>query len=172
MKTRITGIFAAAIVMIVFSTNAFGQASATANASASIVAPIAISNTTALSFGNVAVSTSPGTVVLVPAGTRSATGGVTLPGTTGTVTAAVFNVTGTPAYTYTIALPASITVTRTTGTETMTVDTFTSDPSVTGTLDGTGAQELRVGATLNVAGSQVAGIYESTAPFTVTVNYN
>ena len=172
MKTRILSFFAAAIVMIAFSVNAFGQASATANASASIVSPIAITNTSAMSFGNAAVSTSPGTVVLAPAGTRSATGGVTLPGTTGTVTAAVFNVTGTPAYTYTISLPASITVTRLLGTETMTVDNFTSTPSGTGTLSGTGTQELRVGATLNVAGSQVAGTYESTAPFTVTVNYN
>ncbi len=168
MKTRILSFFAAAIVMIAFSVNAFGQANATATAAAEIVSPIAISLTTNMSFGNVAVNASPGTVVLAPAGTRSATGGVTLPATTGVVAAAVFAVTGTTDYTYTITLPASVIVDN--GGATMTVNNFTSDPSGTGTLTG-GAQTLRVGATLNVAGGQATGTYTS-APFTVTVNYN
>ena len=54
----------------------------------------------------------------------------------------------------------------------MTVDTWTSTPSGTGTLSAGGSQTLTVGATLNVAGSQVAGTYVSGTPFTVTVNYN
>jgi hypothetical protein len=61
--------------------------------------------------------------------------------------------------------------TITDGTNTMTVGTWTSTPTPTGTLTG-GTETLSVGATLNVAGSQPAGVYVSGAPFTVTVNYN
>jgi hypothetical protein len=53
----------------------------------------------------------------------------------------------------------------------MTVDTWTSTPTPTGTLTG-GTQTLTVGATLHVAGSQLAGVYSSATPFDVTVNYN
>jgi hypothetical protein len=124
-----------------------------------------------MDFGNVAVNASSGTVVLAADGSRTATGGVTLPGTSGTVTAASFDVAGEGAYTYSITLPSSVTITRNSGTETMTVDAFTSSPSSTGTLTA-GAQTLTVGATLNVGASQVPGTYVSGTAFTVTVSYN
>lgn len=54
----------------------------------------------------------------------------------------------------------------------MTVTAFTSTPTPTGTLDGTGAQTIDVGATLNVSANQPSGTYISGTPFTVTVNYN
>jgi len=111
-----------------------------------------------------------GTVVLTPAGTRSVTGDVTLPAVTGTVTAATFDVTGEANFTYSITLPAAA-ITITNGTDNMDVDTWTSNPTPTGTLDGTGAQTLSVGATLNVAGGESSGVYTG-GPFTVTVNYN
>ena len=53
----------------------------------------------------------------------------------------------------------------------MDVDTWTSSPTPTGTLDGTGAQTLSVGATLTVVGGESSGLYTG-GPFTVTVNYN
>ena len=163
---------ATAILMIAFSATMFGQAIASATASARMVTPIAIANASDMDFGNIAVSTSAGTVVLATAGTRSATGGVTLPATTGTVTAASFNVTGEGTYTYAITLPTTYTITETVGSvETMTVNTFTSDPSGTGALTA-GAQTLNVGATLNVAASQLAGTYTNATGFDVTVNYN
>lgn len=160
-----------AIVMIAFTVSTFGQVSATATATATIVTPIAIANAGNMNFGNIAVSAAPGTVVLAPAGTRTVTGGVTLPVTAGTVSQAIFNVTGTPAYTYAITLPSAAT-TVTSGTNTMTVTTFTSTPNATGTLSGTGTEVLNVGATLNVAANQASGTYVSGTPFTVTVNYN
>jgi hypothetical protein len=160
-----------AVLFTGMATAVFGQASATSNASATIVGPIGITNTTAMNFGNVAVSTVAGTVVMTPAGVRSITGGCTLPAITGTVAAAVFNVTGAANYTYVITLPAAAT-TITSGANNMTVDTWTSTPSGTGTLSAGGSQTLSVGATLNVAGSQAAGTYVSGTPFTVTVNYN
>lgn len=166
---KLIGLF---VLLIIFSAGAFAQTgvSATANASATIITPIAITNTSAMNFGNVAVNNNPGTVVLTPAGARSATGGCTLPATAGTVSAAAFTVTGIASATYSITLPAGAT-TITSGTDNMTVDTWTSSPTPTGTLTG-GTETLTVGATLNVAADQPAGIYTSGTPFTVTVNYN
>jgi hypothetical protein len=168
---RISKFFALAIVMIAFSTATFAQVSATATAAATIVTPIAIANATDMNFGNVAVSGVAGTVVLTPAGTRSASGGVTLPASIGTVTAATFDVTGTANATYSITLPAAL-ITITSGANSMDVDTWTSTPTPTGTLDATGAETIGVGATLNVGGGQPSGSYLSATPFTVTVNYN
>jgi Domain of unknown function (DUF4402) len=159
-----------AILMFALTAATFAQVSATATASATIVGPIGITNSANMSFGNVAVSAALGTVVLAPAGTRTVTGGCTLPVITGTVTAAAFNVTGAANYTYAITLPGSVTITD--GTNNMTVDTFTSNPTPTGTIGAGGSEALTVGATLHVAGSQVAGTYTTAAPFSVTVNYN
>lgn len=156
--------------MLAFSISTFAQASATASASAFIVTPISIANTVDMDFGNVAVASTGGTVVLATDGTRTSTGGVTLPVIAGTVTAATFTVTGNPAYTYGITLP-SADVTISNGTENMIVNTFTSDPSGTGTLTG-GTETLRVGATLNVNANQDPGAYTTATEFTVTVNYN
>ncbi len=168
---NITKILAIAIVALGFATTSFAQVTATATASGTIVTPIAIDNAGDLNFGNVAVSATAGTVILAPAGTRTITGGVTLPVVPGTVTAAQFDVTGTPDYTYAITLPSTAT-TVTSGGNSMSVDAFTSMPNVTGVLDGAGKQTISVGATLNVGAAQAAGIYTSGTPFDVTVNYN
>jgi len=160
-----------AIAIFGFTAVSFGQVTGTATATGTIVTPIAIANAGNMNFGNVAVSATAGTVILAPAGTRTLTGGITLPVITGTVTAAKFNVTGTANYTYSITLPTTAT-TVTSGGNTMTVTDFTSTPTPTGLLNGSGAQEIQVGATLNVAGSQAAGTYISGTPFEVTVNYN
>lgn len=173
---QISKILGTLIVMFAFSAATFAQVQATAEASAYIVSPIAINKTVDLNFGNVAVSASPGTVVLTPmAGlpTRTPSGGVTLPATTGSPTAAAFHVTGTPAYTFSIAIsPASVTISN--GAVTMTVDGFVSAPTVGagGTLDGTGALDVYLGGTLNVAGGQAAGLYTNATAVTMTVNYN
>jgi hypothetical protein len=161
----------AAFALIAFSSSAYAQATATATATATIVTPISITEVTNMNFGNVAVQTATGgTVVMTPAAVRTPSGGVTLPVTVGTVTAASFTVNGQGAYTYAITLPASA-VTLTNGANTMTATAFTSTPSATGALTA-GTQTLNVGATLNVAAAQVAGVYVSGTPFSVTVNYN
>jgi hypothetical protein len=170
MKTG-TKLILSAIVMLVSVTGAFAQATASATATATIVTPISITKTVDMNFGNVAVQTATGgTAVLTPAGSRSATGGVTLPATTGTVTAASFTVNGQGAYTYAITLPSTA-LTITSGANNMTVTAFTSTPSATGALTA-GTQTLTVGATLNVAAAQAPGVYVSATPFDVTVNYN
>ncbi|MFA5820281.1 MAG: DUF4402 domain-containing protein [Bacteroidales bacterium] len=167
-----TKFFALAVVILGFSANSFAQVSATATASATIIAPISISKTVDINFGNIAVGTTGGTVVLLPAGTRSATGGVSLPSAIpGTVTAATFTVTGEGANTYSITLPSTYTITKTGGSATMIVNTFTSNPPSSGTLTS-GSQTLKVGATLTVNASQVGGVYTNTTGFPVTVAYN
>lgn len=170
LALTLTALFSAAA-----STSALAQATATASATATIVTPISISKSADMHFGNVAVGASqPGTVILAPAGTRSATGGVTLPATTGSPAAASFTVSGEASYTYAITLPsASITLSDAANTTNqMTASSFTSSPSATGTLSGSGSQVLNVGATLSVAAAQAAGTYTTTQDFEVTVNYN
>jgi hypothetical protein len=163
-------LFIIAVAVLGFSAATFAQVSATASTSATIITPIAISKSIDMNFGNIAVSpTIPGTVVLPTSGSRTQTGGVTLPVTTGTVAAAKFTVTGLAASTYSITLPGTITLTS--GANTMTVGSFTSTPSSTGVLTG-GTEDILVGATLNVAAAQAAGSYTNAAGLVVTVNYN
>lgn len=169
MKT-LSRIFAIVVMFFVAATT-FAQVSATSTVTGTIVTPIAISKTFDMNFGNVAVSSVDGTVVLSTAGARSATGGVTLPAVTGTVKEAIFHVTGENNYTYSITL-GDIPVQVSNGSNHMQVNTFVTNPTPTGTLSASGAQDIHVGATLNVTGGQASGVYTSDAPFKVTVNYN
>lgn len=169
MKT-ISKLITGTIALLGFTTGSFAQVSATATATATIVAPITIVKTVDMNFGNVAASTVAGTVILAPAGTRTFTGGVRLPVVPGTVTAASFDVTGEGANTYAITLPSSAISLADASSHTMSVDVFTSTPSTTGTLTS-GAQTITVGGTLHVGATQAPGVYTS-GNFTVTVNYN
>ena len=164
--------FAVAILFSGVSVISSAQVKATATASSTIVTPIGITKTVDMNFGNVAInSTTAGTVVLAPAGTRTSTGGVTLPATAGTVAAAEFNVTGANNYTFSITLPSTSHEIKS-GSNTMSVTGFTSTPTPTGTLSATGSATVKVGATLNVSAGQAAGTYTSGTPFEVKVNYN
>ncbi len=165
-----------AVCLIAFSAGAFAQVSATATATATIVAPITITKDFDMNFGNVVTSAAIGTVLLVPAGTRTAGGGVSFMATQpGTVTAASFTVGGSAGFTFSITLPVSpaedVTIDDNAA-HTMTVSNFTSNPTPTGTIGGGGSVTLTVGATLNVGANQFPGVYSSDTPFSVTVNYN
>lgn len=154
--------------------SAFAQAtaSATATSSATIVTPIAISQVTNLDYGNVAISSiTGGTVIMDPSssGTRTLTGGVTLPAVGGTHQAASFTVTGEGNYAFNVTLPTG-NLDIASGLNHMQVNTFTKSLGA-GNLSA-GTQTIYVGATLNVAAAQPAGSYVSGTPFTVTVDYN
>lgn len=169
---KITLIVSMITLCVGFSSTASAQVTASAPTSAAVVAPISIVKATDLNFGNVAVSSIPGTAILAPASTRTKTGGVTLPATAGTVTAASFTVGGEVGYTYIITLPTTdFTITDAVSTQTMIVNAFNSTPDATGTLT-TSSETLLVGATLNVGADQVAGLYKNATGFDVTVNYN
>ena len=159
-----------ALLLIGFPANVFAQTAAAASTTVTIVTPIGITKSVDMVFGNIATTTASGTVVLGTDGTRTPIGGVTLPATAGTVTAASFAVAGSGTYTYTITLPASpITLVGTTAG--VTVGTFVSNPAATGALTA-GAQTVNVGATLNIPASTAADTYKNTSGLHVTVNYN
>lgn len=146
--------------------------SATAAVSATIIAPLAISQLTDMNFGNVAVGSAVGTVVLTSAGGRSVTGSCQLSASNpGTVSAASFAITGQGSYTYGITLPTAATTINYGTSSSMSVDTYVSNPSTPGTLTS-GSQTLLVGGTLHVLGSQPAGVYTAATGLTVYVFYN
>ncbi|MDH3460715.1 MAG: DUF4402 domain-containing protein [Burkholderiaceae bacterium] len=144
-------------------------ASDSAQANATIIAPIAIAWVSDLSFGNI-IAGAGGTIAVAALDNAVTLSGVTVPSVPGTRAAAVFNVTGEGTNTYAITLPSTDqTITHTNTVNTMLANAFASNPSGTGALTG-GAQTLKVGATLNVGAAQLAGVY--TGAFTVSVDYN
>jgi hypothetical protein len=155
-----------------------GQAAqATASASGTVVAPIAIAVNANLVFGNFAAGTG-GTVTVSTSGVRAASGPVLMAAVA--ASAARFDVTGAASTTYAITHGGTAVLTNTTGTggETMALAKFsdltganaTAGNVGTGALDGTGAQSLYVGGTLSVAAAQVPGLYTGTV--IATVEYN
>jgi len=170
-----TKIVALATVMIGFAATSNAQTekvTATAQAQATIIVPITISKTTDLNFGNVIGTATGGTLILSPDGTRLESG-VQLATIKGTITPAVFHVTGETDYAYTVTLPSTaytLTSTVEGATGTMTLTDFTHN--ATGSI-ANGDVDFSVGATLNVTAKQAAGVYTNTATlFPVSVNYN
>jgi len=159
-----------AVTLALTTTDAEAQqnsATASANASASIVSAISIVRNVDLDFGQVVAGGSPGTVVMTPVGSRSATGGATL-GSFSSAAAASFTVSGDPDAAYSITLPISATLTS--GGDTMILNNLTSNPSGAGVIGGGGSQVLNVGGTLQVGASQPSGAYSGS--FNVMVAYN
>jgi hypothetical protein len=164
-------ILAAIIMMASFSVQATVAPSntATANATAKILAALSIIKNVDLSFGTMTIPTAATTVIVAPDGTRTSTGNITLLAQAPLTTASSYSVTGDPGATYTITLPASTTILN--GTQQMTVNNFTSSKTNNGSTIGTGGTDsFTVGATLNLNNAQASGTY--TGSFNVTVNYN
>lgn len=129
---------------------------------------LSLLNTRGIAFGAFAAGTGGG-VVISPAGSRSATGGVVLIAIS-EGEAAQFTISGDPDFTYSISLPSDGTVALDDGAgHSMEITGFTSHPALTGQLSGGGSQALAIGATLNVGAHQPAGNYAGDFP--VTVNY-
>jgi hypothetical protein len=147
------------------SVKAEDQATASANAAATIVTPISITKTVDLNFGAIVPSATAGTVTVGTDNSISGTGGVTLIPQLGTHSAASFTVNGVIGALFYVTLPGDVTISS--ATESMTVSDFTSN--ATGALDASGAEDFNVGATLAVAANQLPGLYEGT--FDVTVTY-
>jgi hypothetical protein len=169
--------------LVVSTTGAFAQSSATATgtATANVIHPITLTASRPLAFGNVVPGAALGTLVIAgtSGGAQSFTGGVTQPGgQKGTVSSAQFDVSGEGTYTYTITIPtAAVTISDGNAPDDMTVDTWTSSIATTagagvlnGALGAVGTQSFFVGGTLNVGAAQAAGSY--TGSFSVTVAYN
>ncbi len=165
---------AASIIPMFFAVHTVAQTTSVASVTCNIVTPIALVKTVDMNFGNIAVSaTISGTAVMDPSGTRTTggAGGVTFPATTGVVSPASFNVIGQPGYSFAITLPSGCLLSDGSS-HTMLVNNFVSEPAITGTLDATGTQMLKVSATLNVDAGQAPGNYQNAGGVPVTVNYN
>ncbi len=151
----------------------------TVSASASIVAPISISEGNeglVMNFGSLSAGSTEGTCVLSPSTQkRTVTGGVSLVGAT--YSCAGFKVEGISGNAYTITLPTTdITLTAEDGSSTMSVSGVTAYVSsaaatgTSGTITG-GTDAFVIGGTLNVGANQAKGTYTSDN-FTVTVTYD
>ena len=169
------------ITLVIFisicTSNVMAQATKNTTAGAKIVAPISITETSALHFGTMAVlAGSPGTCILSTQGVRSATGGVNLSAQTPVAANAAYTVGGAISTTYAITLPSTITVSNGTPAQDMTINSLLARTAsagtngLTGTLNGSGADSFTIGGTLNVAAAQPAAIYNGT--FNVTIAYN
>lgn len=170
MKNTKNKMIAIAVSLVAFSTSSFAQNTATnsdATASTNIVAPIAITNSASINFGNVVASAAGGTVVLGTNGSVTPTGVTTLSGIT--PTAAEFTVTGDQNFTYSVTLPGNTDVTLAQqGATSMALTNFTSN--ATGSFTS-GSETFKVGGTLHVGANQASGLYVSSG-FDVTVTYN
>lgn len=171
-------LIAAVVMMAGFTITVMAQVTENTAAGAKILAALSITEDAAMHFGTMGVlAGTGGTCVVTTAGVRTATGGVTLSLIAPTFTVATYTVTGDPTYTYAITLPTTITVTKPTTLETMTIGTLLAKSTsgveshtATGTIEGGGTEQFKIGGTLTVIAAQVAGLYAGT--FDVTVAYN
>jgi hypothetical protein len=153
-------------------------ANVTANATATVITPISIAKASDLKFGRFAPGAG-GTMTVSTTGAPSFTG-ILRPSTSGTTSAAVFNVAGDADATYGITYtPSGATLTKGVSDSmgiTYTVDVggqtgAPGDPAVaTGTLSSGGTQTIAVGGTLTVSSTQPVGDY--TGSINVAVEYN
>lgn len=180
--TKTRALIGAFIVALLFSSNAYAQATATgtAAANATIAKPITITKTADLNFGIIVPNgTGNGslTVTVDTADSRSISGDVDGSLLGGTVSSAAFGVSGRPNATYAITLPAApFNITGTNTGATMSVGAFTESTGalggtlVVGATPGLGEDSFSVGATLTVGETQAADDY--TGSLNVTVAYN
>jgi hypothetical protein len=162
---------------LLLSNDAFSQgseqkASAEASTKVQIIKAISITKQTDIDFGNMAIGATNAVVRMNTNGTRTVVSGeVTLPSSSGTVTAGKFEVNGEAGYSYVISLTPT-TITLQSGANTITLDNFFSLPLNNSTIPSGGKEDLFVGGNLNINANQPAGSYVSTANLKVTVQYN
>lgn len=180
-------LFVAIVMMAGFSMKVMADGTNTSktvtgtHAGAVLIVPMGLTQTAALHFGTIVLtSTAGGTVVLASNSTsRAFDGGVAT--AAGNVTShpsnAAYNVTGTMNETYALTLPATITVTETTGkAATMVISALKArfngalTDAVSSTLSSAGTDNFTVGGTLTIPATPVAGIYDG--QFDVSVDYN
>lgn len=176
--------FRRTVLASVVALGAFGASNSFAaevgtTATATVIAPIAITNPADLNFGSFVAGGGAGTVKVDTDGTRTATEGAFLPAISTTPTAAQFDVTGGGNATYTITWGGEAVLTNQgVGVETMAlarVSNLTGAAGattnvLTGTLSAEGEETIYMGGKLSVGAAQVAGTYEGTV--TATVEYN
>ena len=152
-----------------FSTQVFAQASASATVTsrATVIDPIRIDKTVDLDFGNVISAYTPGSVILLPDGSRSAQGvqiSSSFPGTVNPAEAVITH----GSNSYAVTLPESFTLYNLENpNQQVVIDQFKVQPE-----EGILTDIIRIGATLNLQANQLSGFYTNSTGFNVTVSYN
>ena len=144
------------------------QATASFTASATIIQPIGLKTLTNLNFAAIDAHKG-GEIILTPQEERVAVGGATLENA-GNVTAAAFEVTGQQGFSFSLSLPDD-NYSLTNGNEKIIIKDFTSSIGTGGDLL-VGNSVFKIGATLLVEANQAPGLYSTSNPINVTVNYN
>lgn len=139
--------------------------------SVTLIKTISVSETVPLRFGTITTTGAGSAIVTIApqTGNRTVTSGgtnITLD-TADPGTAATFAITGQKNQSVTVSLPASTTLTGP-GT-TMTVNAFTMYPASNIKFDSNGNLTQKVGASLNINPSQMAGTYTGT--YSISINY-
>lgn len=156
------------VILVSCQSVIIAQATANFTASVTIIEPVSVINQAQMNFASIS-SNSGGKVVLDPNDSRSALGGVVLEEENG-VSAAKFLITGEKGLTVVITLPKDQ-FTLTKGSQNITLHSFTSNLPPSFQLSEEFVS-LNVGATIEIEGVQPPGIYNSTNPMSVVVNYN
>ncbi len=154
MKKAVFAVFAS-VGLLVSASNAMAASDA-GQATANVITPISIANTSDLSFGNGL----PGDTLVI---TQAGAGSGTVLSDKGTHSAAGFDVNGGNVQTYNITHDGPVAMTGTAGTASATLDCPTA-----GTLNATGADSFACGGSVDLTGT-VAGNLSGT--FNVTVEY-
>ncbi|WP_422345274.1 DUF4402 domain-containing protein [Parasphingorhabdus sp.] len=148
----------------VMGANAAHAATASADARATILEQVTVTNTSDLDFATIVTGATAGTVVVDAAGAVTCAAALVCSGTT---TAAGFSVAGTTGQT--VDIDADATVTLTNGGGNAMVATLV-ESATTLTISGTAANDVfTVGGSLAVGANQADGAYLGN--FDVTVNY-
>jgi hypothetical protein len=154
---------------VALAASAANATTATATASATIVTPASMSSTQSLAFGTIAKPTSGTQTVTVAAAAGSQTptlsaGGNGYVATSGQAHAAIFHLSGTANSNYTLDHTSSkLVFSNDDGTLSPTV-VFPSDSS----LDGTGAADVPVGATITISPATTTTTYTGTLTLVAT----
>lgn len=158
-----------------FSTSLLAQTSQEVNVGATIGAPLKITKTADLHFGDIVAGATAGTLTIDIDGNITTTGGTESLSFTGSndPSVATFEIQGMPHATVVVSLPANgeIELENQHGSgETMTLIDFTTNfTDDKHTFSAPPTAELKVGATINVGVDQEPGDYEG--DFEVSLNY-
>jgi hypothetical protein len=142
------------VMLNMFSYSVFSQSikSTAAQISATIVEPVSMLKTDNTNFGHVAIILA-GYVKMIPVASRSRKGNIVLPVSSGTFTAATYDISGTSGYSYTFSFPPAPMIFNN-GTNLMQVASLDTSPAQNSDSD------------------LIAGVFVSVTPGNVIVSYN
>ena len=154
-----------AIVLASSPTAAIAE-EATAQAQATLIRPLGLSEISNLNFGSVVLGESVGQVSLSPGGELTALGATI--GDKSQANSASFAIIGQNSQAFTISLPAKVRFAN--GKDVVWVETFTHNAGATPALGKNGSGQFNIGATLRLGHGNPNGIYDGNMAVTISNN--